>query len=143
MRDLLLLAIHLLVTLAKFHSAPITDRRRTFAMTTRLHFRFPNSLQRHGSGSGKSYGITSTAPDFPSFCSIGTILPSRPAPSPRRRAQRRSRMARLRATASAARSVLDRREHDGTLGGVGKPITPAPRTIKKLPHNTIEKPAHA
>jgi hypothetical protein len=52
-------------------------------------------------------------------------------------------MARLRATASAARSVLDRREHDGTLGGVGKPITPAPRTIKKLLHNTIEKPAHA
>jgi hypothetical protein len=52
-------------------------------------------------------------------------------------------MARLRATASAARSVLDRREHDGTLGGIGKPITPAPRTIKKLPHNTIKKPAHA
>jgi hypothetical protein len=35
-----------------------------------------------------------------------------------RRAQRPSRMARLRATALAARSVLDGREHDGTLGRV-------------------------
>jgi hypothetical protein len=43
----------------------------------------------------------------------GTILPSRPARCQCRRAQRRSRMARLRATASAARSVLDGREHDG------------------------------
>src|SRR5271155_2244988 len=42
----------------------------------------------------------------PSFCSIGTILPPRPAHSQGRRAQRRSRMARLRATAPAARSVL-------------------------------------
>jgi hypothetical protein len=55
---------------------------------------------------------------IPSFCSIGTILPSRPARRPCRRAQRRSRMARLRATASAARSVLDGREHDGMLGRV-------------------------
>jgi hypothetical protein len=37
----------------------------------------------------------------------------------RRRAQRRSRMARLRATASAARSVLDGREHDGRLDNHG------------------------
>ena len=34
----------------------------------------------------------------------------------------RSRMARLRATAPAARSVLDGREHDGMLGHVGKPV---------------------
>src|SRR5271163_1088664 len=57
----------------------------------------------------------------PSFCSIGTILPPRPAHSQGRRAQRRSRMARLRATAPAARSVLDGREHGGTLGRVGVP----------------------
>jgi len=38
-------------------------------------------------------------------------------------------MARLRATAPAARSVLDGREHGGMLGRVGKPITPP--TIKK------------
>ena len=61
-----------------------------------------------------------------SFCSIGTILPSRPARGLCRRAQRRSRMARLRATASAARSVLDGREHDGRLDRVGglTPHTP-------------------
>jgi excisionase family DNA binding protein len=59
------------------------------------------------------------APLIPSFCSIGTIPPSRPARRQCRRAQRRSRMARLRATASAARSVLDGREHDGMLGRVG------------------------
>jgi len=56
---------------------------------------------------------------FQSFCSIGTILPPRPARAIRRRAQRRSRMARLRATASAARSVLDGREHDGMIERVG------------------------
>src|SRR6516225_763053 len=38
-----------------------------------------------------------------SFCSIGTILPPRPARAIRRRAQRRSRMARLRATSGAKR----------------------------------------
>ena len=48
-----------------------------------------------------------------------TILPSRPAHNQCRRAQRRSRMARLRATASAARSVLDGREHDGRLDNHG------------------------
>jgi len=63
--------------------------------------------------------IRSIASCFPSFCSIGAILPSRPARGPCRRAQRRSRMARLRATASAARSVLDGREHDGMLDRVG------------------------
>src|SRR5215831_202330 len=41
------------------------------------------------------------------------------ARSERRRAQRRSRMARLRATASAARSVLDGREHDGRMRRLG------------------------
>jgi hypothetical protein len=89
-------------------------------MTAGCHFRFPNALQHTGSGSGKSRSITATI--VPSFCSIGTILPSRPARSRCRRAQRLSRMARLRATAPAARSVLDGREHDGTLGRVGKPI---------------------
>ena len=59
--------------------------------------------------------------EVPSFCSIDTILPPRPAHSQCRRAQRRSRMARLRATAPAARSVLDGREHGGTLGRVGVP----------------------
>src|SRR6266478_6475453 len=47
-----------------------------------------------------------------SFCSIGPILPSRPTRAICWRAQRQSRMARLRATALAARSVLDGREHD-------------------------------
>jgi hypothetical protein len=89
-------------------------------MTAGCHFRFPNALQRTGSGSGKSCGITATV--VPSFCSIGAILPSRPARSRCRRAQRLSRMARLRATAPAARSVLDGREHDGILGRGGKPI---------------------
>src|SRR5271166_5205463 len=59
----------------------------------------------------------------PSFCSIGTILPPRPAHSQGRRAQRRSRMARLRATAPAARSVLDGREHDRRLHRVGAAIS--------------------
>ena len=58
-------------------------------------------------------------PSVPSFCSTGTILPSRPARTACRRAQWRSRMARLRATASAARSVLDGREHAGRLNHVG------------------------
>ena len=53
-----------------------------------------------------------------------TLFPFRPARSPCRRAQRRSRMARLRATASAARSVLDGREHDGMLDRVGAAISP-------------------
>jgi ABC transporter substrate binding protein len=72
----------------------------------------------------QSDDIRSTASRVPSFCSIGTILPPRPAHSPCRRAQRRSRMARLRATASAARSVLDGREHDGMLDRVGAMICP-------------------
>src|SRR5215468_8746181 len=41
------------------------------------------------------------------------------ARSERRRAERRSGMARLRATASAARSVLDGREHDGRMRRLG------------------------
>ena len=55
------------------------------------------------------------------FCSAPAepILPSRPPRSERRRAQRRSRMARFRATASAARSVLDGREHDGRMRRLG------------------------
>ena len=72
----------------------------------------------------------STVPLVPSFCSIGTILPSRPARATGRRAQRRSRMARLRATAPAARSVLDGREHDGMLNRVGEPIPRAPNQSK-------------
>src|SRR6266853_2822888 len=66
----------------------------------------------------------------PSFCSIDTILPPRPAHSQCRRAQRRSRMARLRATALAARSVLDGREHDGVLGRVGGPSAAHNQTSK-------------
>src|SRR5580693_2101005 len=83
-----------------------------------------------------------TAAPGQSFCSIGTILPPRPARATCRRAQRRSRMARLRATASAARSVLDGREHGGTLGRVGEPIHSNP-TIKKLAHKVIKKRDHA
>src|SRR6266849_6041177 len=49
---------------------------------------------------------------------------SRPAHSQCRRAQRRSRMARLRATAPAARSVLDGREHGGTPVASGNRSTP-------------------
>jgi phosphoserine phosphatase len=53
-------------------------------------------------------------------------------------------MARLRATASAARSVLDSREHDGMLRRVGGPIhTNAKPTIKKRERKTIKKRAHA
>src|ERR1700693_4227775 len=71
---------------------------------------------------GSRGSTTPASPPVPSFGLIGTILPSRPARTPSRRAQRLSRMARLRATASAARSVLDRREHDGMLDRVGTPI---------------------
>jgi hypothetical protein len=60
----------------------------------------------HSQSSGK-VATASTAALVPSFCSTGTILPSRPAHRQCRRARRPSRMARLRATASAARSVLD------------------------------------
>ena len=53
-------------------------------------------------------------------------------------------MARLRATALAARSVLDGREHDGMLGRVGKPIPKLTnRTIKKGERKTIKKRDHA
>ena len=80
----------------------------------------------------------------PSFCSIGTILPSRPARGPCRRAQRRSRMARLRATASAARSVLDGCEHDGMLSRVGSRFPKlTSRTIKKREPKHIKKQDHA
>src|SRR5271154_856346 len=81
----------------------------------------------------------------PSFCSIGTILPPRPAHSQCRRAQRRSRMARLRATAPAARSVLDGREHGGTLSRVGNrstPIRPSKAEIPlPLPASPYRKPS--
>src|ERR1700730_10388113 len=68
----------------------------------------------------------STPALVPSFGSIGTILSPRSARASRRRAQLRARPARLRATASAARSVLDGREHDGRLDRVGglTPHTP-------------------
>jgi hypothetical protein len=53
-------------------------------------------------------------------------------------------MARLRATALAARSVLDGREHGGTLGRVGEPInTNTSRTIEKRERKTIKKRDHA
>ena len=79
-----------------------------------------------------------------SFCSIGTILPSRPARSPCRRAQRWSRMARLRATASAARSVLDGCEHDGMLSRVGSRLPKLTnRTIKRRETKHIKKQDHA
>src|SRR5271166_5843513 len=85
-----------------------------------------------------------TGSRVPSFCSIGAILPSRPARSPCRRAQRRSRMARLRATASAARSILDGREHDGRLDRVGAAISLCNKqTIKRRPRKTIKKRTHA
>jgi hypothetical protein len=48
------------------------------------------------------------------------ILPSRPARSERRRAQRRSRMAR----SATVRLVLEGREHDGTTGGSGRRRVP-------------------
>src|SRR5258706_8387717 len=80
--------------------------------------------------------------EVPSFCSIGTILPPRPAHNECRRAQRRSRMARLRATASAARSVLDGREHGGPLGRVGEPIR-TNRNIQKPANNAIKNQDHA
>ena len=51
-------------------------------------------------------------------------------------------MARLRATASAARSVLDGREHGGTLGRVGEPIHTNP-TIKKRARKAIKNRDHA
>jgi hypothetical protein len=51
-------------------------------------------------------------------------------------------MARLRATASAARSVLDGREHGGTLGRVGEPIHRDP-TIKKRTQTAIKNRDHA
>jgi hypothetical protein len=86
----------------------------------------------------------STAAPVQSFCSIGTILPSRPARATRRRAQRRSRMARLRATAPAARSVLDGREHDGILDRVGAVICPSNnQTIKRRSQKAMKKRADA
>ena len=49
-------------------------------------------------------------------------------------------MARLRATAPAARTVLDGREHDGRLPRVGAAISPSNKqTIKKRPRTTIKK----
>jgi len=53
-------------------------------------------------------------------------------------------MVRLRATTSAARSVLDGCEHDGMLDRVGEPIrTHTKRTIKKRIRKAIKKSAHA
>jgi len=77
--------------------------------------------------------------EVPSFCSIGTILPSRPARETCRRAQWQSRMARLRATASAARSVLDGREHAGMIEYVGAPIRPRKTNHQKASTKAIKK----
>jgi hypothetical protein len=53
-------------------------------------------------------------------------------------------MARLRATASAARSVLDGREHGGMLDRVGATIGPSKnQTIKRRPQKAIKKRATA
>jgi hypothetical protein len=51
-------------------------------------------------------------------------------------------MARLRATASAARSVLDGCEHDGMLDRVGAAIADN-QTIKSTPQKAIKKKADA
>jgi hypothetical protein len=51
-------------------------------------------------------------------------------------------MARLRATALAARSVLDGREHDGMLGRVGSQSSNSP-AIKKREKKNIKKQDHA
>jgi hypothetical protein len=51
-------------------------------------------------------------------------------------------MARLRATASAARSVLDGCEHDGMLDRVGAAISHN-QTIKSSPQKAIKKRADA
>ena len=52
-------------------------------------------------------------------------------------------MARLRATASAARSVLDGREHDGMLTRVGGRSTSHQNKIKKSANRQVKKRAHA
>ena len=53
-------------------------------------------------------------------------------------------MARLRATASAARSVLDGREHDGMLDRVGAVIAPPTKqSIKSRTRKAIKKRADA
>src|SRR5216684_6583977 len=98
------------------------------------------AAERIGTSASRTlYSVRERYWEVPSFCSIGTILPSRPAHNQCRRAQRRSRMARLRATASAARSVLDGREHGGTLSRVGEPIHTNP-TIKKRGTQGHQKP---
>ena len=80
------------------------------------HVNIASSWNRVG-----DFGLVSMISLLPSnpFVRSGTILPSRPTRAICRRAQRRSRMARLRATASAARSVLDGCEHDGMIERVG------------------------
>jgi hypothetical protein len=52
-------------------------------------------------------------------------------------------MARLRATASAARSVLDGREHDGMLGRVGGLSAAHKSSLKKREWRLIKKQDHA
>jgi len=52
-------------------------------------------------------------------------------------------MARLRATASAARSVLDGREHDGMLSRVGGRSASHQNKIKKSANRQVKKRAHA
>ena len=81
-------------------------------------------------------GVAKASP--PSFCSIGAILPSRPAHRKCRRAQRPSRMVRLRTTASAARSVPDGREHDGMLDRVGARVrAPPDRASEATPSKNV------
>jgi hypothetical protein len=52
-------------------------------------------------------------------------------------------MARLRATAPAARSVLDSREHDGMLGRVGGQSAAHKSSLKKREWRLIKKQDHA
>jgi len=109
--------------------------------------RLPSTASRaHSAVSVSSFSrlcTMSTPALVPSFGSIGTILPPRPARASCRRAQWRSRMARLRATASAARSVLDGREHDGRLDRVGGLTPHTPDLGQKERPRAAQKAAHA
>src|SRR5208337_5069873 len=87
----------------KVIASPVADRARTTIsrehtdnqqhdIAPAARFRFQLSLQRGGSGSGKSHQDMSPqrrVPGAPSFCSIAAILPSRPARATRQARSRR------------------------------------------------------
>jgi hypothetical protein len=78
------------------------------------HFRFPNPIQRAGSGVRKPHPFVRSAPSFrPDLRTASAVAHSGgqgwPVP-----------------TAPVARSVLDGSEHGGTLGRVGDRSTPIP-----------------